>query len=111
MIESRLAKGWPSMARSKPIRTPQIAEDLCQRIDALRDIIGVKSFNGFTEQLLEQMVQLAETSPDQRTVPPICLALDAIRGVRPALRPSSIVDQAVHAAAVHSVSHVKSAKK
>lgn len=99
------------MPRANPVRTPQIAESLCERIDALRVVFGIKSFNGFTEQLLEQMVQLAETPPDQRTVPPICLALDAIRGSRPPLRASSKVDQAVSLAAAHSVAHVKGAKK
>ncbi len=99
------------MPRATPVRAPQIAEDICKRIDALREIIGVKSFNGFAEQLLEQMVQLAETPPDQRTVPPICLALDAIRGSRPALRASSRADQVANVIVAQAVAGSKSAKR
>lgn len=84
------------MPRTVPVRSLKIAEELCARVDRVCSLHGGISFNAGTELLLRQMLDLVETEPRERTVPPIALALDAIRSTRPPLnsRAVALADQA-----------------
>lgn len=82
MIGSLLGpyEGLTRMPRTTPTRKPQIAEALCARVDKVCAAFDNKlTFNAATELLLQQMLDLIESSPELRRTPPIAAALDAIK--------------------------------
>ena len=100
------------MPRAVPVRMTRIAESVCEQIDRLQLEYDSPSFNHMAELLLTQMVALVNTKPEERTLPAVCVALDALRARRPLLAsPSSKVDQAANAIVTQAAALAKGAKR
>ena len=100
------------MPRAVPVRSTRIAETICEKIDLLQSEYSSPSFNHMAELLLTQMIELVNAKPEERTLPAVCAALDAIRARRPLLKsPNSTVDQAANAILKQAAAAVKGAKR
>ena len=96
------------MPRAHPVRNPKIAEPIALRIDQVVDTLGYGSFNQLTEQLLTQMLDMMDQPPATRRVPPIALAVDAIRSSVGSRFPSSTTPSAAaHQAADQALAAVQ----
>lgn len=97
------------MPRAHPVRNPKIAEPIALRIDAVAALLGYGSFNQLTEQLLVQMLDMIDQPPSSRRVPPIALAIDAIRSS--ARFPDNKPEELAAQAASHAIAEAKAAPK
>lgn len=99
------------MPRAHPVRNPKIAEPIAVRIDAVVSLLGYGSFNQLTEQLLTQMLDMMDQPPTTRRVPPIALAVDAIRSSSTSRFPTTNPEALAHQAADHALAEVKATAK